>query len=493
MNDFLKLQNGSDIRGVAVEGVAHEDVNLTQDVVRILGRAFIIWLNENGMETPSVCIGRDSRVSGEKLMKAFVEGAYVDGVRMFDAGLASTPAMFMSTILEPSPVDAGVMITASHLPFNRNGFKFFTKKGGLDKADITRILEIASRIEVREPSSREPEKMPLIDRYSEYLVDYIRKSAGLGDTPLKGMKIIVDAGNGAGGFFADKVLSVLGADTAGSQFLEPDGNFPNHIPNPEDKTAMSSICDAVKKSGADLGVIFDTDVDRAAIVDGEGNPINRNTLIALISGIVLREHPGSVIVTDSITSDGLTDFIQNKLGGVHHRFRRGYKNVINESVRINNEGGDSWLAIETSGHAALRENHFLDDGAFLVAKLLVEAARLNKESRKLSDAIRDLRQPKESKEYRYRILIDNFQAYGNMIISSIQFKADTIPGWQLVSPNYEGIRVKCTSEDESGWFLLRMSLHDPVMPLNIESDVEGGVERIYARLKELLGQYKIEC
>lgn len=490
--NWLKLQNGSDIRGVALEGVEGEEVNLTAEAVRIIARAFVIWLMENGHNEPSIAIGRDSRLSGDAIEQAFVEGACVDGVTLYDCGISSTPAMFMATVFK---VSAGVMITASHLPFNRNGLKFFTREGGLDKADISRILTIAGDIEVKlSPNQTFPTKnWNLIDDYSDFLVDYIRKGAELGEEPLKGMKIVVDAGNGAGGFFADKVLSRLGADVSDSQFLEPDGHFPNHIPNPEDKVAMASICDKVKKSAADLGVIFDTDVDRSAIVDSKGNSINRNTLIALISSIILREHPGSTIVTDSITSDGLSEFITKNLGGVHHRFKRGYKNVINESVRINKEGGDSWLAIETSGHAALRENYFLDDGAFLVAKILIEVARLHKDGKNISEAIAGLRQPKESKEYRYKILPSGFQAYGNMILTSIQFGVDNIPGWELVAPNYEGIRVRCTAENENGWFLLRMSLHDPVMPLNIESDVEGGVEAIYAKLKELLAAYQIKC
>ena len=94
---------------------------------------------------------------------------------------------------------------------------------------------------------------------------------------------------------------------------------------------MDSICDAVRREKADLGIIFDTDVDRAAIVDAEGNAINRNDLIALISSVILEEHPASVIVTDSITSAGLKTFIEDHLGGIHHRFQRGYKNVINEA------------------------------------------------------------------------------------------------------------------------------------------------------------------
>ena len=139
---------------------------------------------------------------------------------------------------------------------------------------------------------------------------------------------MVDAGNGAGGFYVDRVLKPLGADTTGSQFLDPDGTFPNHVPNPENKEAMEAICQAVIAHQADLGIIFDTDVDRAAAVDHQGNELNRNRMIALISAIVLQEHPGSTIVTDSITSDGLTQFIEQQLGGKHHRFRRGYKNVI---------------------------------------------------------------------------------------------------------------------------------------------------------------------
>ncbi|KOM58660.1 hypothetical protein LR48_Vigan11g169400 [Vigna angularis] len=110
--------------------------------------------------------------------------------------------------------------------------------------------------------------------------------------------------------------------------------FPNHIPNPEDKTAMKAITQAVLDNKADLGIIFDTDVDRSAAVDFTVREFNRNRLIALMAAIVLEEHPGTTIVTDSVTSDGLTTFIEKKLGGKHHRFKRGYKNVIDEAIRL---------------------------------------------------------------------------------------------------------------------------------------------------------------
>lgn len=492
--NWYSLQNGSDIRGVATEGVEGEEVNLTADVMNVIGNSFIQWLkNKVQNDTVSVSVGVDSRISGPDLKEALINGMKAAGASIIDRGLASTPAMFMTTVVGDEPTTAGVMLTASHLPFNRNGVKFFTRKGGLDKKDITAILQIAS--EGGYADTMEEGKVirkEFIGEYAGFLVDFIRRNAGLesgNDKPLHGLKIIVDAGNGAGGFFASKVLEPLGADTSGSQFLEPDGFFPNHVPNPEDRYAMQSVCEAVIKEKADLGIIFDTDVDRVAVVDAAGNPINRNALIGLIASIVLREHRGSTIVTDSITSDGLTQFIEEVLNGKHHRFKRGYKNVINEAIRLNNSGEESWLAIETSGHAALKENYFLDDGAYLVAKLLVEMARLNKEGRTLPSLISGLKQPVESTELRFNILEEDFKKYGNMVLEQLETKAGQERGWETVRPNYEGLRVRCSDPDEQGWFLLRLSLHDPVMPLNIESDVNGGIKRIKERLAGIFRQF----
>ncbi|WP_028898083.1 phosphoglucomutase [Prevotella sp. HUN102] len=488
--DWKKIQNGSDIRGIALEGIEGENVNLTNEVANAIAKAFVAWLKEkNGKTMQTVAVGSDSRLSSPAIREAFAEGASGTGAQVLEFGMASTPAMFMSTVDKDLKVDGAVMVTASHLPWNRNGLKFFTTEGGLDKGDIKRILELAPDFyNVENTNKGKIEKVDFMDTYCRILTDYIREGAGIGNEPLKGMKIVVDAGNGAGGFFAHKVLDNLGADTSASQFLEPDGHFPNHVPNPEDKAAMASICKAVVEQKADLGIIFDTDVDRSAIVGRTGAPINRNALIALIATVILREHPGSTIVTDSVTSDGLAEFIAAK-GGIHHRFRRGYKNVINESLRLNEANEESWLAIETSGHAALRENYFLDDGAYLVAKLLVEAARLRTEGKELQDLISDLREPAESKEIRFKIATDNFKEYGQKVLEDLQNKIEKQADWKIVAPNHEGIRIACTAENEKGWFLLRQSLHDPVLPLNIESDVEGGVARIEQRVLGLLSAH----
>ena len=485
--NWEKLQNGSDIRGVALEGIEGEHVNLTPEVIETIAKSFVRWIrNTIGCQTPKIAIGTDSRLSGTAIKNAFIKGAVEAGADIIDCSLASTPAMFMTTVNDDVQATASVMVTASHLPYNRNGLKFFTPKGGLDNRDIADILDIAERGDYAyDGAAGHSATLDFMTIYSSHIADYICQGVHADDYehPLKGMHIVVDAGNGGGGFF-ERILSQLGADTKGSQFLDPDGRFPNHIPNPENAEAMGSVCRAVADSDADLGVIFDTDVDRSAIIGRNGEPINRNALIALIASVILEEHPHSTIVTDSVTSDGLADFISRK-GGRHHRYRRGYKNVINEGIRLNEAGEECWLAIETSGHAALRENYFLDDGAYLAAKLIVYAAKLFREGRQVHEAIASLKQPLESKEIRIKLTDTDFKAYGAAKLEEAKSKAATMPGWNIVEPNYEGLRVSCTNADEDGWWLLRMSLHDPVMPLNIESNVEGGVAAIERKLREL--------
>lgn len=493
LDTWKKLQNGSDIRGVAMEGIEGQYVNLTEDKVETIAKAFAVWLSEKKREQTealTIAVGMDSRLTGPALKAAVIKGLTCMGVRAVDCGMASTPAMFMTTVLPGYAYDGSIMLTASHLPFNRNGMKFFTGEGGLEKGDITAVLEIAS--EGVCPEKAEPGAVEILDFISVYANDLVAKirKATDSDRPLEGMKIIVDAGNGSGGFYADKVLKPLGADTQGSQFLEPDGHFPNHIPNPEDQQAMAAIQKAVLEQHADFGIIFDTDVDRAGAVDRNGKEINRNRIIALISAIALEEHAGATIVTDSITSSGLKKFIEENLGGVHHRFKRGYKNVINEAIRLNNEGIYTPVAIETSGHGALKENYFLDDGAFLIAKILIQMAKLRKEGRQIDELISDLEEPFESKEYRMNLLCEDFKTYGTEVIEKLTSYAETVPGWTVAPANYEGIRVSCDQERGDGWFLLRLSLHDPLMPLNIESNTQGGVARIVSQLKPYLEQFQ---
>lgn len=488
MNELLVLQNGSDIRGIAIATEEHK-VDLTGDAVRKIASGLIHWLTSNISlekgESLKIGVGRDSRLSGEMLANALIESLVEQGVSVIDFGLATTPAMFMCTQFPQFACHGGVMITASHLPYYFNGLKIFSPKGGAEKEDIHTILTQTTPRETVTKGS--VETADVITPYAADLVEKVRQGIpGKVQQPLQGMKIIVDAGNGAGGFFAEKVLQPLGADTTGSQFLEPDGHFPNHIPNPDNKEAMASIQAAVLNVGADLGVIFDTDVDRSAVVTKSGNVLNRNNLIAVLSRIVLSEYPGTSIVTNSPTTDHLKAFIE-ALGGKQVRYISGYRNVINKAVALNQAGVDCQLAIETSGHAAFKENYFLDDGAYVIAKILMLLPQLKAENQTLEQMIAQLKQPKETQEIRFKLEVADYQTLGKQVIADLA--QIVIPGWAVDPENEEGIRFKLSEDFGSGWFLLRMSLHEPLLVLQIENDEEGNIFKVLEKLHPFLNQY----
>lgn len=483
---WMHFKSGTDIRGVASEGAPdNAPIDLTDENIRRMIQGFVLWLSKKtGKQPGALCIsvGHDSRISAPRIQAAVTDTLRQAGVSVLRCNLASTPSMFMTT------VDLGctgaVQITASHHPFYRNGLKFFTRDGGLEGSDIEAILQYAQDGAAPAPSTGSVRDVDYMGQYCAHLRQMICDGvqAQDHDHPLSGFHIVVDAGNGAGGFYATDVLAPLGANIEGSQFLEPDGTFPNHIPNPENEEAMAALSRAVLESQADLGVIFDTDVDRGGAVDREGKEINRNRLVALASAIALEDCPGGTVVTDSVTSDGLKYYIEHVLGGKQRRFKRGYKNVINEALRLNAEGVDCPLAIETSGHAAMRENYFLDDGAYLVTKIIIKLARLRREGKDLESLLQALPEPAEAVELRMPILAENFREVGNQILDSLRHCASHQPHWHIDPDSCEGVRISFDERAGDGWALLRLSVHDPVMPLNIESNFTSGVMLIASQL-----------
>lgn len=489
---FKGFKSGTDIRGFGAEQFSGEELYLSDAFVGAVAESFAKWLSgRTGKRTDeiSVSVGRDSRVSGPRIMAAAVTALTANGVKVFNCGLSSTPAMFMSTL--DLKCDGAIQITASHHPWERNGLKFFTPDGGLEGEDIAVLLSDAEKIYGREYKAVmslcvDTDYMKI---YCSHLREMIKKgvNAEKYDKPLAGFRIIVDAGNGVGGFYATDVLAPLGADIEGSQFLDPDGMFPNHIPNPENAEAMDSVSKATVESKADLGIIFDTDVDRAGCVDSDGEEINRNRLVALASYIALEGHDGGVIVTDSVTSDGLREYIES-LGGEHYRFKRGYRNVINKQIELNKNGKFCPLAMETSGHAAFKENYYLDDGAYLMTKIVIMLAR-DKSGDAIKKILASLKQPVEAKELRFAINCEDFRAYGEKVIAELEKHYADKNGWTIADDNREGLRISADKDNGNGWLLLRLSVHDPVMPFNMESNEEGGVKKIAADFYEFIKNF----
>ena len=499
---FKRVQNGNDVRGAAI-ATDKEALTISEPLAAYIARAFASYLSEKLGKPASelrIGVGHDSRMTAPQMKAGCLLGLSM--AKAYDCGLITPPAMFCSTVLPGSNFDGAVMITASHLPFNRNGMKFFTKDGALSKAELTQILEQAAALagvfaEESPETLLTSDKLPVGDGtvtvfdmkslYCEHMKEIIRANSGSDEEkPLTGLRIAVDSGNGASGFFASDILEPLGADTEGSQFLNPDGTFPNHVPNPEDKTAMEAIQKATLEHHADLGVIFDCDGDRAAVVFSDGMPVNRNTLIALLGVIVAEQAPGSTVVTDSVTSDELAEFLEGSLGLKHLRFKRGYKNVIDKGIELNAAGETCELAIETSGHGAFKENYFSDDGAYIAAKIIGRMARIRREGKTLESLIADLRQPAEAAEMRLSITAEDFKAYGQQVLEDFRTFCAADPRFHIVSPNYEGVRVAFDDEEVKGWLLIRLSLHDPVIPINLESANDGGVDILKERIRPFI-------
>ena len=490
--DLKNLQNGSDVRGIAWEGVPGEEVNLTEENVGRIAGAFIYWLSQKVQKNPvmlKVCVGHDPRVSAETLKSGILKAFNMWGVEGHGAGLASTPAMFMATVLPQFEFDGSIMITGSHLPYNRNGLKFFTAEGGLEKEDVAEILRLANKYTFIGEVYDE-HKTNVMQMYAAYLRQML--SMGLKDVPggLKGMHIVVDAGNGSGGFFANEVLAPLGADISGSVFLEPDGTFPNHQPNPEDKDALASIRKAVLDNNADLGIIFDADVDRSSAVGPDGKLIAKDALIALAAAIAAEDYPGGTVVTDSVTSNALTDYLENDLGLKHFRYKRGYRNVIDKAKELMAEGETAFLAIETSGHAAYSDNYFLDDGAFLAAQIVINAAKLKAEGKTINALIEGFKQPAESWSIRLKLNAEDYSEFADRVLEDMKKWVGLTEGLELAEPNYEGVRVNFDIDGSKGWFLMRKSLHEAILPLDIMSADNGGIRKVLPHIGEFLMKYE---
>lgn len=422
------------------------------------------------------------------------------------------------------------MVTASHLPRDRNGFKFYSAAApsGFAKAQIQTIGVLAEACALSwfqrgmlPPSSGEGAVM--CSQHVNWMPDYaaslkqaiLSKTTSHDERPLTGLKIILNPGNGAGGFFQD-VLRDLGADVSASMHLEPDGTFPNGIPNPEDLAMLQQTLAACQEAQADLGIMLDTDADRCGFVvprtveaSGERanyEALNRNRLIALLGVVFAREKPGCAVVTDSVTSEGLSSFLECTLGLKHVRYLKGYANVISKARELTESGTmNAELAIETSGHCAMRENGYLDDGTFTAVQIVSLLAReqaandaTNKKAT-LLDLIADLEELDEVSELRMTTKdgsLDTMREIFDICARAIERcclnSAATVSGsleeghcWSIDQDNLEGIRVRL---GHGQFFMLRKSLHDPIISLQIEarSKEEARIRIVQPLLKQLV-------
>ena len=478
--DWRKLRSDTDITG--------SDEKLTNEFAAKFGYAFALYLAEKLEVTPDelvIAVGRDPRSSGERLVSALIKGITAADSDILDSGMCTAPALFTNIFAGDAKAHGAIMVTGSKAEAGKNGFKLMSREGTVSAEDVDAILESASQIALPVRLVTPVDSMAV---YKEFLGDMARKK--LEDDalrPLLGLHVVVDASNGAGGFYA-KFLEDMGAEVTGSYNLEADGKFPAHAPDALDEGALKKLSAVVLEQRADLGVMFDADCARAALVDEKGRIITGNRLIALIAAVILDKEPGATFVTDSATSSGLSRFIA-EWGGVHYRFKRGYRNVIEEARRLNDEDIDCPLAMETSGHAAFRENNFVDDGMYLVMWLICEAYDRKRSGLTLTSLIDELSEPVESIEIRLKMTDEDTMQTARDVIEMVLSHTLDNPEWRFASDSREGVRILFNLEGgvENAWIQIRRSVSDPtVMVLNAESDVEGGVQRMLGEFCDLI-------
>jgi phosphomannomutase len=556
--------------------------------------------DDDATTTINIMIGRDPRPHGTRLADAVARGAesYSNSnanVQVYYTGIATTPGCAALCLKSSSgssstssksdstdddysrlslsvdggknmiDLDASVMITASHLPEDRNGLKFFSKLlpecgggggGGFEQSHIQQLAASAMDCAVDcynratlPPSSGKGAVMCTgghvnwMPAYAATLKRAIQRQIGSNsgsssDKPLQGLSIVLNAGHGSGGFF-EQVLQDLGADTTGSIGCTPiindddeDGDmmasgsstttssFPNGVPNPEYPAMYTATVQACRDVRADLGIMLDTDADRCAFVvpsrsnggdvsDGDYEPLNRNRLIALLGVVFAKEYPGSTVVTCSVTSEGVSNFLQDHLGLKHVRYLKGYANVIRKAKEItySTETKDvAELAIETSGHCAMRENNYIDDGTYTAVKVVSLLAQQQQQQQQQSkskslllDLISEMKELAVLDELRFPTLdaslntmrdVFDFCALAIEQAAAMNKDDDSTNTWELDTENLEGIRVRFGKDRADGqFFMLRKSLHDPIISLQIEGTSRTSVqENIIQPLWQLFNQ-----
>lgn len=442
-----KIFREYDIRGIVGQ-------DLSRDIAVSLGRAFGFFVKERKADTERVSVGRDVRLSSEELASGIIEGILSSGLDVYDLGVCPTPLQYFS--LFHLNIESGVMITGSHNPPEYNGFKLSVGRRTIHGEDIQRIKEIV--IKRRWSHSGRKGKVVKYDVISPYKEYMLNEFSYLNDPKFRRLKIVVDAGNGTAGILVPEILSNLGCDVI-SLYCEPDGNFPNHHPDPTVVEYIQDLIAETKLSGADMGVGYDGDSDRIGVVNRDGDVVWGDQLMIVLSRELLKRKPGAKIIGDVKCSQLMFDDIERH-GGVPIMWKTGHSLI---KQKMGDEG--ALIAGEFSGHIFIADRYFGYDDAIYTTLRLVEIMKTAGTDIKglLSGVPKMFYTPEiriECAEEMKRGVVDGvvrrFLDYRENGGSPFLIKdVDTT----------DGIRVVF----EKGWGLIRMSNTQPVIVMRFEA------------------------
>jgi len=447
--------NSQVFREYDIRGIVANDFD--DDFVVDLGRGYATLLHRAGKKT--ITLGRDCRLSSDRLRDRLVEGLLSGCINVVDVGVVPTPLLYFSVL--SWKMDGGAMITGSHNAAEYNGFKLGVGSTTIYGAEIQRLREVIERHDfVTTGAKGSLSERPVIPDYNDFILSQFKLTPGL--------KVVVDGGNGCGGVVAAPLMKRLGLETI-ELYTEMDGRFPNHHPDPTVEDNMRDLIAAVKKHRAAIGIAYDGDADRVGAVDENGKIVWGDELMVAFSRAVLRERPGATIIGDVKCSKRMYDDIARH-GGRPIMWKTGHS-LIKSKLREEHAA----LAGEMSGHMFFADRYFGFDDAIYASFRILEI--LSREGRGLGAILADLPPSHFTPEIRVDCPDDRKFEVVRQAADFFRKHYEVI--------DIDGVRVNFAD----GWGLVRASNTQPALVTRFEATSEKRLAEIRAlfdgKLREL--------
>ena len=429
-----------------IRGIVGKD--LTPRLAEQIGLAYGTRAAQSGAK--SVAVARDGRTSAIEMRDAVITGITACGVDVVDIGVCPTPLLYFA--LFTLPVGGGVMVTASHNPPEYNGFKLSIGKDSLHGRDIQSLKDDIdhSRFVTAQQPGRVSERTIIPD----YLAYIQHAFAGLNADRVR---VVVDCGNGMGGLVGPDALRLLGCGVT-AMYVEVDGRFPNHPPDPTVVANLQDLIRKVRETKAHVGVAYDGDADRIGVVDERGEILWGDKLMVLFARDILKAKPGATIISEVKASQTFYDDVA-KRGGRPIVWKTGHSLI---KAKMKEE--QAALAGEMSGHMFFADRYFGYDDAVYASCRLIEI--LAKAGHPLSSLLADLPPTIATPEIRVDCPDDiKFQ-----VVEAA--KKDLAREYNII--DIDGVRVLFPD----GWGLIRASNTQPALVLRFEATTEDALSRI---------------